>query len=387
MVLELAKKHHPYMVDLRRYLHMHPEVSMKEFETSKRIRKELDEIGLPYRVVNDTGIMAELKGAHPGKTLALRADMDALSVQELSNCPYKSQNEGVMHACGHDGHVASLLGAAKILTEMREQLHGTVRFFFESGEELGGTIDAMEQAGWLEGLDHCFGIHIWADIPVGQISMESGARMAGTDLFTLKITGRGAHASTPDQGIDAAVAAASIIMNLQTIVSRELSPQDIGVVTIGKLTAGQRFNSIADEAILEGNLRSFSPRVRAAYPDIINRIAENTARAFRAKSEMIYYLLGTPPMIITQEESDFMKSVATKLYGKECLSALPPIMAGEDFATFIEKVGGGFAFVGGGFRDRENAPHHNGNFDIDEDSLQIAASIHAQYALDYLSGK
>ena len=385
MVLDLAKKYHPYMVALRREFHMHPEVSFEEARTSRRVREELGKLGIPFQTVGDTtNVVATIAGAKPGRTLALRADMDALSIQELSDPPYKSQCPGVMHACGHDGHTAALLGAAHILMDCRDRLEGTVKLFFESGEEHGGSMDVLEREGFLDGLDGCFGIHIWADVPVGKISCEPGARMAGTDLFTLKITGKGAHASTPNQGVDAIVAAASVVMNLQTIVSRELSPQDIGVVTIGKLTAGQRFNSIADEAVLEGNLRSFDPAVRERYVEMIDRIAKHTAEAFRAESEMIYYLKGTPPLINPKPGADFAKSVAVKLLGEDCLSDLPPLMAGEDFATFMEKVGGVFMFVGGGFPDRENAPHHNGGFDIHEDSLFISAAIHAQYALDYL---
>ncbi len=388
MVLTLAKKYHPYMIDLRRHLHMHPELSMQEFETSRLVQDELTKLGIPFEIIpGSTSVMATIQGAKPGKTIALRADMDALPIRELSDCPYKSQVEGTMHACGHDGHTAALLGAAHILTDLRDQLSGTVKLFFESGEEFGGTIHIAEKEGFLQGIDHCLGIHIWADIPVGRISCSPGARMAGTDLFTLKITGKGAHASTPNQGIDAIVAASSIIMNLQTIVSRELFPQEVGLVTIGKLTAGQRFNAIADEAILEGNLRYFNSALSDEYPVMINRIAENTAAAFRAKSEMIMHTKGTPAVINPEEHAAFGQEVISRLFGQECLCDLPPLMAGEDFAIFMEKVGGLFIFVGGGFLDRESAPHHNGHFDIDEDSLRLTAALHAQYAIDYLNAQ
>ncbi len=386
MVLELSKKYQPYMVELRRHLHMHPELSLQEFETSKLVQRELEKLGIPFEVIpGSTSVMATIQGGKPGKTIALRADMDALPIQELGEPPYKSQVEGSMHACGHDGHTAALLGAAHILMDLREEIAGTVKLFFESGEEFGGTVQIADKEGYLEGIDHCFGIHIWADIPVGRISCAPGARMAGTDLFTLKITGKGAHASTPNQGIDAIVAASSIVMNLQTIVSRELFPQDVGLVTIGKLTAGQRFNAIADEAILEGNLRYFDPALSDQYPVMINRIAENTAAAFRAKSEMIHHLKGTPAVINTEENAAFGQKVVAELFGEDCFYDMPPLMAGEDFAIFMEKVGGLFVFVGGGFRDKESAPHHNGHFDIDEDSLRISAALHAQYAIQYLA--
>lgn len=385
MVLQLAERYYPYMVGIRRHLHQHPEVSFQEFETSKLVQAELTKLNIPFTVVRDTGVVATITGARPGKTVALRADMDALSIQELNeDCPFRSTVPGVMHACGHDGHTAALLGAAYILTELREELCGTVKLFFESGEEHGGTFDVLDKAGLFEGIDHSFGLHIWADLPVGSFSCSPGARMAGTDLITLRISGKGAHASTPNQGIDAVVVASSVIMNLQTIVSRELSPQDIGVVTIGKLTAGQRFNSIADEAILEGNLRYFDRTLSDRYPEIINRIAENTAAAFRAKSEMILHMRGTPPVINTPEAAAFGQAVIGKLFGEEALCELPPLMAGEDFAFYIDRTGGLYVFVGGGYPDRENAPHHNGHFDIAEDSLRISAALYAQYAIDYL---
>lgn len=385
MVTQLAQEYLPYMRSIRRQLHMHPEISFQEYQTSALIQRELTAMGIPFSPVGETAVIATIEGAHPGKTLALRADMDALSVQELSqDCPYRSTVDGVMHACGHDGHVAALLGAARILLQMRQHLHGTVKLFFEPGEEHGGSMELFESQGCLQGLDHCFGIHIWSDIPVGKIAVEAGARMAGTDLFTLKVTGQGAHASMPHQGVDAIVAAAAIVLNLQSIVSRELSPQDVGVVTIGKLTAGQRFNAIADQAVLEGNLRSFDPAVRAGYRAMIERIASHTAQAYRAQCEMADYQYGTPPLINQPEEAAFAQAAAKELFGEDCLVHLPPNMAGEDFAIFIEKVGGVFAFVGGGFLDRKNAPHHNGYFDIDEDSLPIAAALHAQYALRYL---
>lgn len=388
MVLQLAEKYYPYMVEIRRRLHMHPEVSFQEFETAKLIHGELEKLGIPYVTIgNTTNTVATIQGMKPGKTILLRADMDALPVQEMNDCSYKSQVPNVMHACGHDGHVAALLGAAHILSDMKDQLQGTVKLFFESGEEFRGSYFVMEESGALEGIDHCFGIHIWVDVPVGRMSCETGPRMAGTDLFTLKVTGKGAHASAPNQGIDAVVAASAIVMNLQTIVSRELSPQDIGLVTIGKLTAGQRFNIIAEEAVLEGNLRYFDPRLHVDYESMINRIAENTAAAFRAKSEMVLYGEGTPAVINTAENAAFGQSVVTKLFGDGALYNMPPVMAGEDFAFYMEKLGGTFVFVGGGFPGQDNPPHHNSCFNIHEDSLRISAALHAQYALDYLSSQ
>ncbi|HJA71965.1 MAG TPA: amidohydrolase [Candidatus Lachnoclostridium stercoravium] len=388
MILAMAENLKPYMTSLRREFHRYPEVSGKEYRTCGRIAEELERAGIPYERTGETGIVGTIRGSRPGRTVALRADMDALSVQELTEAPYRSQVPGVMHACGHDGHMAALLGAANILMQMRGELCGNVRLFFEPAEETGGSLEQFEKAGWLEGLDGCFAIHIWSGLPVGKISCEAGARMAATDLFQLTVRGKGGHASMPHEGVDALVAACAVVMNLQTIVSRELSPLDAAVVTIGKMTAGQRFNTIADEAVLEGNLRSFDAKVREGYLEQIRRIGENTARAFRAECEVSLYRKGTPALVITEEAAAFTKRCIKKLFGAESIAALPPVMGGEDFAAFIEKAGGSFAFVGGGFADSsKNFPHHHGMFDIDEDSLRIGASLYAQYALDFCSGE
>ena len=386
-VLKAAKEQEEYIVALRRDFHTHPEVSWKEYRTSSVVMEELDKTGIPYVKIGETGVVATIQGQGPGKAIALRADLDALPIAELNDdLPYRSQNEGVMHACGHDGHTACLLGTARVLHGLREHFNGTVKLFFEPAEEFGGSLHLFEQAGQLEGLDGCFAAHLWADMPVGKISLEAGPKMAGTDLFTLKITGKGGHASMPHQGVDAIVVAASVIQNLQTIVSRELSPLEPCVVTIGKLTAGQRFNAIADTAILEGNLRTFNLEIRNEYRNIIERIASNTAKAFRAEAEIVDYTFGTPPVINPEEGAAFARQTAVKLFGEGCLGEMQRVMAGEDFAIFMEKVPGVFAFVGAGNPDKNcNFPHHHGKFNIDEDALTPTVALYAQYAMDFLA--
>ena len=385
-IRERTEQLFPYMQALRREFHRNPEVSFKEFRTSRRVQEELEKIGVPFYVIPETtNVVAEIRGGRPGKTILLRADMDALPVQEMTDLPFKSEVDGAMHACGHDGHTAALLGAAKILKEMQDELPGNVRLLFESGEEFRGSFEVVEASGALDGVDHCFGIHILSTLPVGKISIEEGPRMAGTELFTLKVTGKGAHASAPEAGIDALVCSASIIMNLQTIVSRELAPMDTGLVTIGKMTAGQRFNIIPEEAVLEGNLRYYDPRLELGYKDMIERIAFNTAAAFRCKCEMTLFGAGTPAIINSAEAAKRGQAAVTKLFGADAVGTVPPWMAGEDFAFYINKLTGCFAFVGGGFPDRENPAHHNNRFDIHEDSLMMSAALHAQYALDWLT--
>ncbi len=384
--LELAEQLFPLMRERREYLHMHPEVSLKEYETSKLVQNELNRLGIPFRQIEGTlGVQADIAGQMPGKTIVLRADMDALSITELEDPPYKSQVEGVMHACGHDIHTSALLGAAEILMQMRDEIKGTVRLIFESGEEVGGTYQKMKAAGAFDGVDHCFGIHVWAEVPIGKVACMPGAIMAGTDLLNLKITGQGAHGAEPHKGIDSGVAAAAVVMNLQTILSRELDPHEIAVVTIGKITAGERFNAIPKEAVLEGNLRYFNPERSDRYPEMINRIAENTAAAFLAKSEMMLHVIGTPPVINDPDKTAFGQSVITKLFGDDVLYDIPAIMAGEDFGFYVNEIGGLFVFMGGGFTDRPVWPQHSGHFDVDERSLTMAAALHAQYAIDWLA--
>jgi amidohydrolase len=390
-VLELARVYEQDIIALRRDFHAHPELSWKEFRTCGVVMQELQKLGIPCVKVAETGVVAMIEGTGNegnGKTIALRADMDALPVKELNTeLPYCSKTPGNMHACGHDGHTASLLGAAKILNDLCGSFKGTVKLFFEPAEEVGGSLNTFEDAGYLKGLDGCFGIHLWADLPVGKISVDAGCKMASTDIFRLTITGRGGHASMPNQGIDAMVAAAAVIQNLQTIVSREVSPLEPCVVSIGSLTAGTRYNVIADTAIIEGGARAFNPEIRENFPQIIERIASNTARAFRAEAKLEFGIWpGTPPLINPVEGSAFAQKIVVKLFGESALGEMRPVMGGEDFAAFMQKVGGVFAFVGCG-NDKKDCsyPHHHGKFNIDEDALKMSAAFYAQYALDFLS--
>jgi amidohydrolase len=388
--LKFATVYEKDIIAFRRDFHAHPELSWKEFRTCGVVMQELAKLKIPYVKVGETGIVGTIKGTGAtgnGKTIALRADIDALPVQELSTgLPYCSKTTGVMHACGHDGHTAALLGAAKILNDLRGEFRGAVKLFFEPAEELGGSINTFEDAGLLKGLDGCFGIHLWADLAVGKISVGAGPKMASTDVFRLTITGKGGHASMPNQGVDAMVVAAAVIQNLQTIVSREVSPLEPCVVSIGNLTAGQRYNVIADTAVMEGNVRAFSPQIRENFPKIIERIAANTAKAFRAEVKLEFGIWpGTPPLINPVEESALAQKTVMKLWGESALGEMKPVMGGEDFAIFIQKVGGVFAFVGCGNEKKDcSYPHHHGKFNIDEDALKTSAALYAQYALDFL---
>lgn len=384
-VKELANKYKQYIIDRRREFHMNPEASLEEFVTSKRVKEELKKIGIPYVEIAGTGVIATIKGSKEGKTVALRADMDALQVQECNKVDYKSTKDGLMHACGHDGHTAMLLGAAQILNEIKENINGTVKLFFQPGEEVALGARKMIEEGAMDGVDGVFGIHLWADVPVGKVNIEVGPRMASADIFKIKIKGKGGHGSLPHQGVDAVVAASSVVMDLQSIVSREISPLESAVVSVGSFHSGTRFNVIASEAVLEGTTRCFNPEIRKNFPEMLERVVKNTTASYRAEAE-IQYTLGTPPLINEESCTIIAQNSVEKLIGKEGLIHLEKVTGGEDFAFFMEKAPGALAFVGVRNEEKEaNYPHHHEKFNIDEDGLEIGSALYAQFAMDFLS--
>ena len=383
-ICELVKKNKEYVINLRREFHKNPEASFKEYNTSKRIKEELDKMGIEYISCANTGVVATIEGNYPGKTIALRADMDALSVEELNNVDYKSQVDGMMHGCGHDGHTSMLLGAAKVLNEKRDEIQGTVKLFFQPAEEVGKGANAMIKDGAMEGVDSVFGIHLWADIPVGKVSVDAGPRMASADWFKINITGKGGHGSAPHECIDAVVVASSIVMNLQNIVSRETSPLEPVVLTIGMLNSGSRFNVIAENAYMEGTTRCFNPKLREKLPNMIDKVVQNICNSYGATATLDYDF-AVAATINDENCSLIAKNAVEKILGKEGIFAFEKITGSEDFSHFIKDVPGALAFVG--CRNEEKGAcysHHSGNFNIDEDALEIGTSLYVQYAIDYL---
>ena len=387
-VRDITKKYKDYIIEKRRYFHMNPEPSFNEYDTSKVVQEELTKIGIPFEIFAKTGIIATIKGQNPRKTVLLRADMDALEVCEKNNVSYKSQKEGLMHACGHDGHIAMLLGAAHVLNEIKNDISGEIKLLFQPAEEIAKGAKAMiEESKIIESIDAAFAIHLWQGVPVGKISLESGARMAAADLFSIKVKGKSGHGSMPHETIDAVVVASAIVMNLQHLVSRNTNPLDTLVVTVGKLTAGTRHNIIAGEALLEGTIRSFSDEVWKKIPEQIERVVKNTAAAYNAEAE-IDLVRATPPLVNNQDISDILKASAEKLYGEEVVTKYEKTPGGEDFAYFTQAVPGALAFVG--IRNDEkgiNSPHHNETFDMDEEALEMGANLYAQFAIDFLNLK
>lgn len=379
------KKHTEAMIAFRRDLHSYPELPFEEVRTTKRIAEELTKIGIDYRLTEPTGIIADIKGGKPGKTVALRADIDALPVQELNDSlEYKSTHQGKMHACGHDAHTAMLLTAAKALYEVRDELKGNIRLIFQPAEEIAQGAKSMVKQGAVDNVDNVFGMHIWSTTPSGKISCNVGGTFASADLLVVKFKGRGGHGSMPEATVDAAIVASSFVMNLQAVISRETSSLDSAVVTIGKMDVGTRFNVIAENAVLDGTVRCFDIETRTRIEAAIRRYAEHTAAMYGATAE-VDYIYGTLPVINEERSALLAQSVISEAFGENALMAEKPTPGGEDFSFYMENIPGCFALLGSGNPEKDTQwAHHHGCFNIDEDVMASGAELYAQYAWSYL---
>ena len=359
-------KYEAEMIAFRRDLHQHPELQWEEFRTTQKVADALDLLDIPYRKTKPTGLIAELVGGKPGETVALRADMDALPVQELNqNLDYKSLEDGKMHACGHDAHTAMLLTAAKALKELQPEIHGTVRFIFQPSEENAKGAKAMVQQGAVEGVDNVFGIHIWSQMPTGKASCVVGSSFASADIFTVDIKGQGGHGAMPHDCVDAAVVASAFVMNIQAIVARETDPLDPVVVTIGKMDVGTRFNVIAENARLEGTVRCFSVETRSRVQKAIERYAEHVAASYGATAT-VNYEYGTLPVVNDETDALFAQQIIREHLGEDVLMHERPTTGGEDFSYFTENTKGCFALVGCGNAEKDTQwAHHHGRFNVD----------------------
>ncbi|THE11069.1 amidohydrolase [Bacillus timonensis] len=375
------------MVNIRRYLHQHPEVSFKEYKTAEYIANFYKNIGVEVRTnVGGNGVVAKIHGDKSGPTVALRADFDALPIQDEKDVPYKSTVPGVMHACGHDGHTATLLVLAKTLHEMKDQLAGNVVLIHQHAEEFapGGAI-AMIEDGCLEGVDVIFGTHLWATTPTGAIEYRVGPIMAAADRFEIKVQGSGGHGAHPHTTKDAIVIGSQLVMNLQQIVSRRVDPIESAVVTLGSFVAENPFNVIADSAKLEGTVRTFSEDVRSQIEVEIERIVKGTCIASDSSYTYAYHR-GYPAVVNHKEQTDFLVEVAENVPGVVHVNETAPQMGGEDFAYYLQHVPGSFFFTGAMPVDEANAyPHHHPKFDIDEKAMLIAAKTLGAATLNYLS--
>ena len=377
----LAHEVFPYVVEMRRDFHRNPEPSFEEFRTTDRIAEELDKMGIPYRRFEPSGIVGDIVGGKPGKCIFLRADIDALSVKEESGVEFASEREGFMHACGHDTHAAMLLGAAKVLNSIKDELCGTVKVLFQPAEELAMGAKHIIAQGAIEGADAGFGMHIFAQMPVGQLGITSGVIHPAADYYKLDVHGVTSHGALPDEGVDATVAAAAIVMNLQTISSREFSPLEPVVVTVGTLHSGQRFNVISNHAELEGTVRLFNEELHQKIPGMMARIAENTAAAFRCTAELDYQFKSD--MLVNDEAmTGLARGAALKVAGEEHIAPIRRSMGGEDFSAYTHIVPCAFVALGGG----GEAPQHSEKFCIDESAFETGVAMYAQVAVDFLNG-
>ena len=385
---EVAKNYNEYQVTMRRYFHENPEISTKEYNTSKVVKDELTKMGVEWVPCGlETGVLATIKGAKPGKTILLRGDMDALSVTEESGVEYESRNKGVMHACGHDCHISMMLTAAKILNDHKDELCGTVKLAFQPAEEVAMGAKSMVENGAMDGVDGCFAIHVWSDVESGHISCDAGPRMAAAYQYAINVKGKGGHGAAPHQCVDAAVVTSAIVSDLQTIVSREIDPMDPAVVTVGVINVGERWNVVPEKGRIEGTMRCFSDYLWENLPKMVDRIAENAAKAFRAEVTTEYVRL-VPPTNNNPVMADVAKNAAKKIMGEDAPVALPATMGGEDFAFFMEKAPGAVALLG--VRNEECGaiwPQHSSHYRVDENALVKGAMLYVQTAMDFNASK
>lgn len=374
--LDKAKVLEEYMVSLRRHFHQHPEKSMEERETTAFIMARLNEIGIPHRKLSPSGVVAEIAGGRPGKTVALRADMDALTIQEETGLPFASEAEGLMHACGHDLHMAGLLGAAKLLWQERQNLDGNVRLIFQPGEEVGKGAKAVIEQGGMEGVDMVFGMHNMPSLPAGTVAGSVGPVFSAADYFKITIQGKAGHGATPEDAVDATVAASALVMNLQPLVSREISSLESLVITVGQLHSGTRFNIISGEAVLEGTVRSFDPTIHDMVPVAMERVVEGIARAYRMEAKLEYDKVAKA---CVNEEG--FTDLCLKSAGK--VAQVAPEgrqMIAEDFSEYMQLCPGAFFLYGSGCE----YPLHSDHFAGDEQALITACAMYAQVAVDAL---
>lgn len=373
------------VVAWRRYLHEHPEVSFQEENTSQYVYDQLCHIdGLMVTRPTKTSVMARLIGDRPGRVLAIRADMDALPILEENTFDFVSKNPGAMHACGHDGHTAMLLGTATVLAGMREHIAGEIRFLFQHAEELfPGGAQEMVDAGVLDGVDQVIGTHLWASLPCGQIAIAPGPVMAAPDTFTITIKGKGGHAAHPDQTVDSIAIGAQLVTNLQHVVSRNRDPLKPMVLSVTTFHAGTAFNVIPDSATLSGTVRTFDASLRAAAPGMMERVIRGVTEAHGASYEF-KYTNGYHPVVNDPGLTAQLKAAFVEQFGDSIVSDAVPSMGGEDFSAYQQKVPGCFFFIGAGNVEKGIVyPHHHPRFTVDEDALPVGVQsfVTAVFAL------
>lgn len=380
-----ALKEQEYLTALRREFHQHPELGLHEFRTAGRIEEELDRFGISHTRIGETGVLGTLKSEKGvGSIVALRADIDALPIQETHKTEYSSTVPGVMHACGHDAHTACLLAAAKLLAAHRAEFVGEVRLIFQPTEEIGQGAKPFIEAGVLDGVERVFGLHTAYDLPAGTVGLKPGLNNAAVDHFRIEIKGKAAHVSTPDLGSDALYIASQLVVGLQAIVTRRTSPVEPVVIGVGKLTAGTTYNAVAESAVLEGTTRTVSQEQRYRLRALVDQAAQNTAAVYGGSARIVWTDF-TPPLINDPQVCAEASEVAAHL-GAAVVTDRALSLSGDNFAEFQLHVPGAYAYLGTGNPKLPNTliSNHNGGFDIDETALPLGAALYAGYAMEKL---
>ncbi len=383
----MARSLAPRLVAWRRHLHAHPELSFEEHRTAAFVADALAAAGIRVERPTATGVVGVIAGRRPGPAVVLRADMDALPIQEQNEVEYASRHPGIMHACGHDGHTAILLGAGRVLADLCEAFPGEVRLVFQPAEERppGGALDLIA-AGVLEGAVAAVGLHLWADLPVGKACVRPGPVMANADEFTITVHGRGGHGSQPHRAVDALVVAAQLVLNLQTVVSRRTDPLRPVVISVGTIQAGYAFNVIAPTATLTGTVRTFDPETRELVRAEIERVVHHTCAMAGATGEFQFFG-GYPAVVNDPGIAAIVADAAREALGPDGLVDMDPSMGGEDFAYIAARVPSCYVFLGAGNPAKGIVhPHHHPRFDIDEDALPLGVELLCRAAMRLLTG-
>lgn len=376
----------PELIELRRYFHANPEPSLAEYETAAFAADRLRALGYQVRTgVGGTGVVATLAADRPGPRLLLRADADALPIAEQNDVPYRSRREGVMHACGHDAHLAIALGVARQMAAWRDRWRGTLVVLIQPAEEVFGGAAPMIADGALEPRpDLVLGLHVWNNLPVGTVGVRSGALFANADEFAIEVRGRGGHGAMPHQAVDPIVAAAQIVTALQTLVSREVAPLETAVVSVGRIEGGSAFNIIPAAVRLAGTVRTFDEALQSRLRERIGALAEGVAAAFRCTVDY-RYTVGCPAVVNDPDATELVRRAAAEVLRPEAVIESEPTTGGDDMSLFLRAAPGCYFFVGSANPARGlSSPHHSPTFDIDEEALVVGARVLLQAAMRYL---
>ncbi|WP_243291599.1 amidohydrolase [Bacillus sp. FJAT-47783] len=367
----------------RRYFHQYPELSHQEVETKKYVEKQLTKLGLRTYSLTGKDVVAVLEGNHPGKTVAIRADMDALPIKEETNLPFASKHDGAMHACGHDGHMAILLGIAKTFVEAQEEIHGTILFIFQHAEEsVPGGAKELVSKNILDGVDAIFGYHLWQPLSTGMIGIREGSTMAGADRFSCTIYGKGGHGSMPNETVDPTLIAAHAITQMHSIVSRSLHPLEQAVLSLGEIRAGSTYNVIPDTAYMSGTVRHFHESISKQVRSRIEMILDGVCKSFGATYEFDHNH-GDPPVINDKKLVQMIRTEAETLYGKTSVMTIDPVLGSEDFSYYSKEIPAVYTFIGVGNSTYIHG-HHHPKFDFDEQMLIRGVELISTSVLRYL---